>query len=55
MWVGQRARRGIIALQIKSTDLGNTTLHLIALGSRSQVVIRKKFSRTQLLLTLANA
>src|SRR5205814_2315161 len=29
-------------------DLGKTTFHIIALGARSQVVIRKKFSRTQL-------
>ena len=38
-------------VQIKSIgiDLGKTTFHLIALGARSQVVIRKKFSRTQLL------
>jgi len=39
-------------MQIKSIgiDLGKTTFHLIALGSRSQVVIRKKFSRSQLLV-----
>jgi transposase len=34
-------------MQIRSIgiDLGKTTFHLIALGMRSQVVARKKFSR----------
>ena len=43
-------------MQIKSIgiDLGKTTFHLIALGSRFQVVIRKKFSRSQLLVYTAN-
>jgi transposase len=43
-------------MQIKSVgiDLGKTTFHLIALGSRSQVVARKKFSRSQLLVYTAN-
>src|SRR5246500_1434306 len=43
-------------MQIKSIgiDLGKTTFDLIALGSRSQVVIRKKFSRSQLLVYTAN-
>src|SRR5579864_3015679 len=42
--------------QIRSIgiDLGKTTFHLIALGTRSQVVIRKKFSRSQLLEHTAN-
>src|SRR5438309_2229842 len=42
--------------QIRSIgiDLGKTTFHLVALGSRSQVVVRKKFSRQQLLLYTAN-
>ena len=33
--------------QIKSIgiDLGKTSFHIIALGTRAQVVIRKKFSR----------
>ena len=35
-------------------DLGKTTFHLIALGDRCQVVIRKKFSRSQLLEYTAN-
>jgi len=30
-------------------DLGKTTFHLVALGERNQVLIRKKFSRSQLL------
>ena len=43
-------------MQIKSIgiDLGKTTFHLVALGNRSQVVVRKKFSRQQLLLYTAN-
>ena len=43
-------------MQIKSIgiDLGKTTFHLVALGIRSQVVIRKKFSRQQLLNYTAN-
>ena len=43
-------------MQIKSIgiDLGKTTFHLVALGNRSQLVIRKKFSRTQLLEYTAN-
>jgi hypothetical protein len=36
--------------QIRSIgiDLGKTTFHLVALGNRCQVVVRKKFSRQQL-------
>ena len=30
-------------------ELGKTSFHLVALGERSKVLIRKKFSRTQLL------
>ena len=30
-------------------DLGKTTFHLVALGERSKVLFRKKFSRSQLL------
>jgi transposase len=43
-------------MEIKSIgiDPGKTTFHLVALGSRSQVVVRKKFSRQQLLLYTAN-
>jgi transposase len=41
--------------QIKSIgiDLGKTTFHLVALGPRCQVVIHKKFSRSQLLIYTA--
>jgi transposase len=35
-------------------DLGKTIFHLVGLDSRGQVVVRKKFSRTQLLRFLAN-
>lgn len=38
-------------MQIHSVgiDLGKTTLHLVALGSTGKVLVRKKFSRKQLL------
>ena len=35
-------------------DLGKTTFHLVALGERSKVLVRKKFSRAQLLAYTAN-
>jgi transposase len=35
-------------------DLGKTTFHLVALGERKKVLVRKKFSRTQLLAYTAN-
>ena len=35
-------------------DLGKTTFHLVALGERSKVLLRKKFSRAQLLAYTAN-
>ena len=35
-------------------DLGKTTFHLVALGARGQVVVRKKFSRRQLMAYTAN-
>lgn len=35
-------------------DLGKTIFHIIALGNRAQVTIRKKFSRSQLLPYAAN-
>jgi hypothetical protein len=60
MGLAKTARRRIIAMQSKvqiksiGIDLGKTTFHLIALGTRSQVVIRKEFSRTQLLEYTAN-
>ncbi len=35
-------------------DLGKTTFHLVALGERNKVLVRKKFSRAQLLAYTAN-
>jgi len=35
-------------------DLGKTTFHLVALGERNRVLVRKKFSRAQLLAYTAN-
>ena len=35
-------------------DLGKTTFHLVALGERNKFLIRKKFSRAQLLAYTAN-
>jgi transposase len=48
--------RRIIVMHIASVgiDLGKTTFHLVALGERSKVLVRKKFSRTQLLAYTAN-
>jgi transposase len=48
--------RRIIVMQIASIgiDLGKTTFHLVALGEHSKILLRKKFSRTQLLAYTAN-
>jgi len=35
-------------------DLGKTTFHLVALGERNKIVLRRKFSRSQLLAYTAN-
>jgi transposase len=35
-------------------DLGKTTFHLVALGERNKILLRKKFSRSQLLACTAN-
>jgi len=35
-------------------DLGKTTFHLVALGDSGKVVVRKKFTRKQLLAYTAN-
>ena len=35
-------------------DLGKTTFHLVALGERNKILLRRKFSRTQLLAYTAN-
>ena len=46
----QRTRR-IIAMSIASVgiDIGKLTFHLVALDAHGKVVVRKKFSRKQLL------
>jgi transposase len=43
-------------MQIHSVgiDLGKTTFHLVALGAAGKVLLRKKFSRRQLLAYTAN-
>ena len=43
-------------MQIRSvgTDLGKTTLHLVALGASGKVLVKKKFTRKQLLAFTAN-
>lgn len=35
-------------------DLGKSTFHLVAMGERNQILLRKKFSRSQLLAYTAN-
>jgi len=35
-------------------DLGKTTLHLVALGERGKILLKKKLSRKQLLALTAN-
>ena len=35
-------------------DLGKTTFHLVALGERGKLIMKKKFSRKQLLTFAAN-
>jgi transposase len=46
----------IIAMNITSIgiDLGKNTFHLVALGERNKVLVRKQFSRAQLLAYTAN-
>jgi transposase len=48
--------RRIIVMHIASIgiDLGKTTFHLVALGEQNKILLRKKFSRTQLLTYTAN-
>jgi hypothetical protein len=55
IWVGHSQTEDD-AMQIRSIgiDLGKTTFHVIALRNRSQVVVRKKLSRSQLLHYTAN-
>ena len=35
-------------------DLGKATFHLVGLGERNQILLRKKFTRSQLLAYTAN-
>jgi hypothetical protein len=35
-------------------DLGKTTFHLVALGERNKILLRRKFPRSQLLAYTAN-
>ena len=35
-------------------DLGKTTFHLVALGERGKILLKKKLSRKQLLTLTAN-
>src|SRR6516162_3521603 len=48
--------RRIITMHIASIgiDLGKTTFHLVALGERNKILVRRKFSRSQLLAYTAN-
>jgi hypothetical protein len=48
--------RRIIDMQIHSVgiDLGKTTFHLVALGAAGKVLLRKKFTRKQLITFTAN-
>jgi len=43
-------------VQINSVgiDLGKTTFHLVALGTAGKVLVRKKFTRKQILAYTAN-
>jgi transposase len=47
--------KGIIDMQIRSVrDLGKTTFHLVALSAAGKVLLRKKFTRKQLITFTAN-
>ena len=43
-----------ISIASVGIDLGKTTFHLVALDCHAKVIVRKKFSRTQLLAYTAN-
>src|SRR6201984_40864 len=47
-------RRRLLELHTIGIDLGKTVFHLVGLNQRGEVVVRKKFSRTQLLRFTAN-
>src|SRR3954454_6498209 len=44
----------LMELHTLGIDLGKTIFHLVGLNSRGEVIVRKKFSRTQLLRFMAN-
>src|SRR6202790_5016947 len=48
-------RRRPMELHTIGIDLGKTVFHLVGLNLHGEVVVRKKFSRTQLLRFTANA
>jgi hypothetical protein len=47
-------RRRPMELHTIGIDIGNTVFHLVGLNLRGEVVVRKKFSRTQLLCFTSN-
>jgi transposase len=50
----ERRRRSAMELFTLGIDLGKTTFHLVGMNQRGDVVVRKRFSRTQLLHFTAN-
>ena len=54
--LGIRGEQGDIPLQLRTIgiDLGKTVFHLVGLNQRGEVVVRKQFSRQQLLHFTAN-
>ena len=49
-----RKRRSSMELFTMGIDLGKTTFHLVGMSQRGEVVLRKRFSRAQLLQFTAN-
>src|ERR1700730_7226260 len=49
-----RKRRSSMELFTLGIDLGKTTFHLVGMSQRGEVVLRKRFSRAQLLHFTAN-
>jgi transposase len=54
--LGYKRRQGdyLLELHTMGIDLGKTVFHLVGLDRRGQVIVRKKFSRTQLLRFTVN-
>src|SRR6202162_494334 len=54
--LGIRSEQGGVPMQLHTIgiDLGKTLFHLVGLNQRGEVVVRKKFSRKQLLHFTAN-